>query len=246
MALRSRQLLFELGIPCVILLLLTLLFRMTDLDRELAAKFYNPLATKAFDRSAQPWHFLYDYGKWPGIVSVTLAGVVLVFGFFVAKLAPWRRASLFVVLLLVIGPGLVVNTIFKDNWGRPRPVEIKEFKGKYDFLPVWTKGEGRRNGSFPSGHAAMAFFMIFPYFLLKDRNRRAAFAFLAVGLAYGVIMGAARIAQGGHFASDVVWSAGFVYLVGLGIYHALRLGDTSASTRAPVQLKSADSASPAT
>jgi membrane-associated PAP2 superfamily phosphatase len=221
----SRKLLFELGIPCVILLLLTLLFRMTDLDRELAGQFYQPLAAKAFDRSAQPWRFLYDYGKWPGIVSAIAAGAALVAGFFIAKLQSYRKASLFVLLLLSLGPGLVVNTIFKDNWGRPRPVEIKEFKGKYDFLPVWTKGEGRRNGSFPSGHAAMAFFMIFPYFLLKDRHRKAAFACLAFGLAYGVVMGFARMAQGGHFASDVLWSGGFVYLLGLGLYHTLRLGN---------------------
>jgi membrane-associated PAP2 superfamily phosphatase len=31
------------------------------------------------------------------------------------------------------------------------------------------------------------------------------------------------MAQGAHFLSDVVWSAGFVYLSALAIYYALRL-----------------------
>jgi membrane-associated PAP2 superfamily phosphatase len=35
------------------------------------------------------------------------------------------------------------------------------------------------------------------------------------GLVYGCIMGMARIIQGGHFLSDVLWSAGFVYLTAL-------------------------------
>lgn len=231
-----RQLLFELGVPCLLLVAFTMLFRMTDLDRELERPFFNPELAKGFDAEAQPWCFLYDYGEWPGIASTVAAGIFLVLGFFFKNLRRFRKASLFVVLLVALGPGLVVNTIFKDNWGRPRPREIKEFNGERDFLPVWTKGapawingKERRGKSFPSGHAAMAFFMIFPYFLLKDRNRKAAYACLAAGLAYGVVMGVARMAQGGHFASDVVWAAGFVYLLGLALYHVLHLGGEAAT-----------------
>ena len=222
---KSRQLLFELGIPCLVLLLLTMLFRMTDLDMALERGFFDPAFKHGFDTRAQPWRFLYKYGELPAAACAIAAGALLVAGFFFQKLRCYRKAAAFVVLLVALGPGLVTNTIFKDNWGRPRPREIKEFKGTYDFLPVWTKGEGRRNGSFPSGHAAMAFFMIFPYFLLKDRHRQAAYACLAGGLLYGALMGVTRMVQGGHFASDCVWSAGFIYLIGLGLYHALRLGN---------------------
>jgi membrane-associated phospholipid phosphatase len=51
-----------------------------------------------------------------------------------------------------------------------------------------------------------------PFFVLLARRRRVAFGFLAVGLAWGAVVGAGRIAQGGHWLSDVIWSAGMVYL----------------------------------
>jgi membrane-associated PAP2 superfamily phosphatase len=45
------------------------------------------------------------------------------------------------------------------------------------------------------------------------------------GLVYGCIMGMARIIQGGHFLSDVLWSAGFVYLTALVLADLLQLDD---------------------
>ncbi|HBH49073.1 MAG TPA: PAP2 family protein, partial [Bacteroidales bacterium] len=41
-----------------------------------------------------------------------------------------RRWALMMILTIVLGPGLLVNATFKDNWGRPRPNEIVEFGGK--------------------------------------------------------------------------------------------------------------------
>ena len=46
---------------------------------------------------------------------------------------------------------------------------------------------------------------------------------LAIGLSYGALLGLERMVLGGHFASDVVWSAGFVYLIGLALYYLLKL-----------------------
>ena len=39
------------------------------------------------------------------------------------------RAAVFLVLSLLLGPGLLVNVILKDNWGRPRPGSVVEFGG---------------------------------------------------------------------------------------------------------------------
>ena len=46
---------------------------------------------------------------------------------------------------------------------------------------------------------------------------------LLAGACYGALMGVARMAQGGHFPSDVLWAGGVVYLVGLSLYYLLRL-----------------------
>lgn len=49
-----------------------------------------------------------------------------------AVLLAWprqRRAAIFLLISLALGPGLLVNTVFKDHWGRARPSQIVEFGG---------------------------------------------------------------------------------------------------------------------
>jgi len=46
---------------------------------------------------------------------------------------------------------------------------------------------------------------------------------LAAGLLYGALMGLARMIQGGHFLTDVIWSGILVYLTGLSLYYLFRL-----------------------
>ena len=71
------------------------------------------------------------------------------------------------------------------------------------------------NSSFPSGHASIAFYWMAPGFVLANRQRRLSLGFFAGGTAYGLAMGAIRIAQGGHFLSDVIWAGAIVYLTGV-------------------------------
>ena len=68
------------------------------------------------------------------------------------------------------------------------------------------------NSSFPSGHAAVAFYLIAPAFLVHGRRPRLANSLLTLGFLFGACMSITRVVQGGHFASDVMWSAGIVYL----------------------------------
>jgi lipid A 4'-phosphatase len=44
-----------------------------------------------------------------------------------------RNALIFLVAALAIGPGIVVNTVLKDHWGRARPYQIEEFGGARQF-----------------------------------------------------------------------------------------------------------------
>eukprot|EP00903_Cladosiphon_okamuranus_P004227 g4225.t1 len=45
------------------------------------------------------------------------------------------------------------------------------------------------------------------------------------GLVLGAALGFARIAQGGHFLSDVIWAAAVMWFVSLGLFHVLKLGE---------------------
>ena len=61
----------------------------------------------------------------------------------------------------------------------------------------------------------MGFYLIAPFFFLRDQHKKWATAFLAIGVGYGLLIGLGRMIEGGHFASDVLWSGGFIYFCGL-------------------------------
>lgn len=160
------------------------------------------------------WAFLYRYGTWPALLMGVAALGLWTAGIWVHAWRRHRRGAAFVAMVMLLGPGLLVNVVGKPHWGRPRPRQLEEFGGTEAYRAVWSpgsKGEGRT--SFPSGHASMGFFLMVPFFL-RLRRSPGAWAWLAAGLVYGGLMGAARVLQGAHFLSDVLWSGLVVYAVG--------------------------------
>lgn len=187
------------------------------------------LAELMFDRNTGQWalasnslfKFIYHYGPLPGVAVGVAAAVVAVVGRWTPQRRVWwqsrdtRRACVFLALVLALGPGLIINSGFKSMWGRPRPSECVEFGGEHRFVPVGVAVQQLKpNSSFPSGHASIAFYWMAPGFVLAHRQRRWALAFFATGTAYGLAMGVIRMAQGGHFLSDVLWAGAIVYLTG--------------------------------
>jgi lipid A 4'-phosphatase len=114
-----------------------------------------------------------------------------------------RKALIFIVAATAIGPGIIVNTVLKDHWGRARPAQIEAFGGIKHFTPAPLPADQcARNCAFVSGHAALGFSLVsFALLLPAGRARRNA---IAVALAFGGLVGLGRIAAGGHFLSDVV------------------------------------------
>jgi len=184
-------------------------------DITMARLFYQPGAGFPIGK-LQPWKFLYDFGVYPAYTMGTIALLIVIAGYFRASLISIRRQALFIAILLIIGPGILVNSIFKDHWGRPRPVRVDIFGGNLSFHQPWLPGPASRNASFPAGHPSAAFYMSAPYFVMREKKqRRKALFWLWGGILYGVVMGIARVIQGGHFVTDVIWSAGFVYLTAM-------------------------------
>ena len=119
-----------------------------------------------------------------------------------------RRSICFIVVFSVLGPGLIVNHVFKDHWDRARPREIVEFGGDKAFTPpLVIADQCDRNCSFVSGEASYGFAYAAFAFLVAPRWRRRVF-WAAVG--FGTAVGALRMAMGGHFLSDVFFAAVFV------------------------------------
>jgi len=130
-----------------------------------------------------------------------------------------KRIYTFLSLSLVLGPGILVNVILKDNSiGRARPSQITEFGGQADFTRAFEySGACDSNCSFVSGHASMGFFFIGLGWLMQSKR------WFYIGLAIGVIVGVTRIVQGGHFLSDTVFALWAVYWVNLGLGKLLKI-----------------------
>lgn len=118
---------------------------------------------------------------------------------------------LFLLMCLVVGPGLVANTLLKDNWGRARPHHIEQFGGPKTYTPVMVvSNQCERNCSFVSGEASMIFASLFALALLFPYLSQ---NLLFYGLIGGFAAGAIRLMQGGHFMSDILFSGIFMALV---------------------------------
>lgn len=128
-----------------------------------------------------------------------------------------RNALIFLVAALAVGPGIVVNTVLKDHWGRARPYQVTVFGGAHEFTPAPLPADQcTKNCSFVSGHAALGFSLVGFAFLLPAGRRRDQ----AIGgaLALGGLIGLGRIAAGHHFLSDVV-DAGLVVVATSWLMH---------------------------
>ncbi len=221
-----------LATPLVILVVGTVFFRFTQADVAISSLFFSSATQEWPLLRAQPWRMIYRFGVAPALILGFGGLAVALLGFFWARLRPWRRAGAFFALLLLLGPGLLVNGLFKPHWMRPRPMQTATFGGQQQFEPVWDMGTDVESRSFPSGHASMGFYLMAPAFLFYTRRRRLALRWFAVGLTGGGVMGLTRIVQGGHFASDVLWSAGCVYFTGVLLYAVLRLGHVASESDA--------------
>lgn len=158
----------------------------------------------------QPVIYLYQAVPWItwAVLAIAAAGALWLF---LSDRPLWRldrKALVFVVVAIGLGPGLLANTLLKDHWGRARPAQIEAFGGARQFtaapLPA---AECASNCSFVSGHAALGFSLVaFAFLLPRGRSRTAA---IAAALGLGTVIGLGRIVQGAHFLSDVVF-AGFL------------------------------------
>lgn len=177
------------------------------IDLTVSGWFFDP-ATTSFPARHAPFH------EWirrsmPSFLFAGLGYLVLIWavGEWLKRpiLGMTRRAMAFLVLSLALGPGLIVNVLFKDTWGRPRPSTIAEFGGPNTFVPAMIfSDQCDTNCSFTSGHGALGFWPLALALLAPRPWRRLA---VAAALAFGAVVGYVRIAQGGHFLSDTVFSA---------------------------------------
>ena len=135
-----------------------------------------------------------------GLALCFLAWLVVTFG---KRWKTWRLPLAFVVLAGIMGPGVVVNAVFKDHWQRARPYQVENFGGAQQFTRAAViTDQCDNNCSFVSGHVACGFF--FATLLLVHRRRQVTWAL--VGTAAGLVIGFARMSDVAHWFRDVLWA----------------------------------------
>jgi lipid A 4'-phosphatase len=205
------------ALQLAVLLLLTGLMEIFDVDRRLAAHFFRAGAGWYLAK-APLWAWLYKYGTIPGLILTLGALAVWLAGLYVPALRSWRKPCLLVVLTTVIGAGVLVNSTFKQYWGRPRPSQTIEFGGKWAYRPISSPGTPGKGASFPCGHCTMGFVFL-AMIGFRRKSRALAVSGITVGMILGVLLSAARIVQGAHFLSDTIWSLGIISMT-VTIFHA--------------------------
>lgn len=206
----------------------TPVFWFTDLDVRAATLFFSDTpGTPPWPGEFDPlWQFFY-YGAplFAGLLGLGAVAVLLL-GAFRSYWRRWRRPAIFVLLTVAVGPGLLINVVFKENWGRPRPRQIEEFHGPKQFVPPLAMGEDKDGKSFAAGHPSIGFCFFTLWFIWRRRNPRLAWLSFGTALGLGALMGLGRMAAGAHFLSDVLWS-GFItfFSAWLLYYFVLRIPD---------------------
>jgi lipid A 4'-phosphatase len=174
----------------------------TDLDLQAAALFAGPQAPI----KAVGWWWV----EWINVQIPTVFRYFLLIAFmgwvaslFMARWSAWRMPLAFVVVAGILGPGAVVNWGVKDNWQRARPYQVQAFGGTQTFSRAAVMSDQcNANCSFVSGHVACGVFLISLGLVHRRRQR----LWAGVGIAAGLLIGFARMADVAHWLSDVLWA----------------------------------------
>ena len=206
----------------VVLLILSVPFWIWDIDIWIQSQFFES-EKGGWHLQNQPfWKAIYTYGIFPGILVASVSLFAVAVSYWNEKFTRLRKPALFLIFSLLLGPGILVNLIFKDHYGRPRPREIFEFGGTEPYAAplVYSTSGGK---SFPCGHGSIGFYLALPFLFLRRNNKIIAYTFLIVGSTMGGLLSFARVTAGGHFTSDVIWAAGMVWIAALAVAHWIKL-----------------------
>ena len=180
---------------------------------------------KGFTLKEQWWQAWFREGM-TYFLYVSMASVVAVYALNRLSKRNWYhidgRKVCYLFLVLILGAGLIVNVILKDNFGRARPRDIEEFGGSKRFTPAFVvSSECDTNCSFSSGEGAGAFFSLALAMALSRKR-----AMFAAGVGLGCAVSFSRVASGAHFFSDTVVSFFVMLIVADGLYHYMFLAET--------------------
>lgn len=156
--------------------------------------------------------FMYDKGALILTIIGSLSLPLLLFKKF-------RKPMMVILLTLIVGSGFVTHALLKDYWGRPRPKQIENYGGSQLYRPFWSPNffhQPEPSKSFVCGHCSVGFLFLSLIILgQRYRNRIVFWSGIIFSLLFGVGLSLTRMAQGGHFFSDCLFTAFVMWTVAL-------------------------------
>ncbi len=127
------------------------------------------------------------------------------------------REWVYLFSCLIVGTGVVVNSIFKNLWGRARPNDTIQFGGQEPFTIPWLNVDYcSTNCSFVSGDVSF-FTLSLAVLIIFNRTSWNTFAYASI-----LLISLLRIMEGDHFLSDTVMSFIITYVIIIGLKDIFR------------------------
>lgn len=178
------------------------------IDRAIASAFYQ-MGANTVNHFVQSYSLtlLYKYGPWVGLTTAIISAVIFIFSYPIRAVRKLRRSAMLLMLTMAMGAGFITNVVLKEYWGRPRPTQVEEFGGQQQFRPFYSpnfSSQPEPSKSFPCGHCTAGFyFFALAVIGLRTRRRWLTATGFLLAFTLGGALGITRMAQGGHFFSDV-------------------------------------------
>ena len=138
----------------------------------------------------------------------------------------------FLFSCLVLGTGVIVNSIFKSFWGRARPNDTLVFGGEQPFTIPWLNVDYcEANCSFVSGDVSF-FTLSLAILLIFNKQTWNIFAYSAI-----ILISLLRIMEGDHFLSDTIMSFIITYVVIRALYDLFQLLPEDLNLKRKTKLK---------
>ena len=191
----------------VFFLLISLTVFSEEIDLFLSLKFFD---VKGYFAENSFTKFMYTWGILPGQILISSSFILFLFSFCSKKCRHLKLDAGYIFISIFLGAVILVHGLGKDHINRPRPRQVTQFGGEHSFRPFYQPKityTPSKFKSFPCGHCTMGFcFFSIAYFFKQKEKERYFTASLYIATFYGSLIGVVRIAQGGHFLTDVIFS----------------------------------------
>ena len=226
---------FYLKILIIMLVLSIIFFLFPNIDITVSGLFFGKDGT--FLASEQDW-FIYFIRKMILpllallVFFIPIAAAVKQYIYGEKILNRSLRDWTYLFSCLVLGTGVIVNSIFKSFWGRARPNDTLVFGGEQPFTIPWLNVDYcEANCSFVSGDVSF-FTLSLAILLIFNKQTWNIFAYSAI-----ILISILRIMEGDHFLSDTIMSFIITYVVIRVLYDLFQLLPEDLNLKRKTKLK---------